>query len=554
MIPTGEVCIHNAHRILFMNKAIILLALVCCSVLAVHAQSVYLDPSHEAYDYLKRMEAHHIITGYRDAVKPITRGDIAAFLLEVQKHRDRLNDVERAQLDFFREEFFLELKPLVDSSAQAEERWHLYRYRGDPGVFNVDLTGGYSYQGYPDGSLTRTRSNGLMAYGYVGSSAGTYIYFRDNHEEGSRLTAQKLFTQDRSHVVSRADYGYMEYDDYDAQVTADVSFLRLTIEKMPNVWGAGEHGNIILSSKPPSYPQIKLRAKLGKDIDFTYIHAWLSSDIVDSLRSYSTGVPSTLGERIVYRQKYIAAQMLEATPWNGVNIAIGESEVYGGRSPELLYLIPVMFFKAGEHYSSDSDNSQVFGSVDVTAIRNYDLYASLFIDEFSTEDFASTLRQRNQLAFTLGVRAFDLVAENTELDVEYTRCNPWVYNHKFPDATYQSHMIDLGHWIGQNADYLFVGGKYRPMRSLQLGVQFESLRKGGKEPTQYQYMLPTPTFLYSPLWKTQSFGVTARYEPIRDLFVDFHALLSRYTNEVHTAGDDYADKTDVLLGIRYNYH
>jgi hypothetical protein len=537
-----------------MNKLVILISLIGLCIQETFTQSVYLDPSHEAYDYLKRMEARHIIVGYRDAVKPMTRGDIAGFLLTVQKNRVQLNAVEQSQLDFFREEFYLELKPYIDSTAQSEERWHLYRYRGDPALVNVDLTGGYSYRGYPDGSLTRIRSNGIMAQGYVGTFTGTYIYFRDNHEEGSRLSAVNQFSPDRSHVVSRADKGYLEYDDYDAQVTVDVAFLRLSVEKMPNVWGAGEHGNIILSAKPPSYPQIKLRAKLGKDVDFTYIHAWLSSDLVDSLRSYRSSLPGSLGDRTVYVQKYLAAQMIEATPWDGVNIAVGESEVYGGRNPELIYLIPVMFFKAAEHYSSDSDNSQVFASVDVTAIKNYDLYASLYIDEFSTEEFYLTLRQRNQLAFTLGGRAFDLLAPNTEVDVEYTRCNPWVYNHKFPDATFQSHSVDLGHWIGQNADYLFVGGKYRPMRNLLLGLQFEALRKGGKKPTQYQYMLPTPTFLYSPLWKTQSFGVTAQFEPVRDLFVDFHLYRSRYTNELADRGTDYADKTDFSLGIRYNYH
>jgi hypothetical protein len=538
------------HRV----KTSIILVLICMGgAVAVRAQSVYLDPSHEAYDFLKRMEAKHVITGYRDAVKPMTRGDIAKFMDVVYRHQQDLTAVERDQLGFFREEFYLELKQMQDTVALPEERWHLYRYRSDPGIFNVDVNGGYSYQKFADGTLTRTRSNGAQAYGYIGGFTGVYFYFRDNHEEGSRLSAQKLFSPEKSAVISRALDNFIEYDQFDAQVTADVSFLRLSVEKMPNVWGAGEHGSIILSDKAPSYPQIKIRAKLGKDVDFTYIHAWLSSDVVDSLRTYHSGIPGSLGVRTIYLQKYIAAQMLEATPWSGVNIAIGESEVYGGRNPELIYLIPIMFFKAAEHYSGDTDNSQVFGSVDVTAIKNYDLYASLFIDEFSTEDFYKPDKQRNQLAFTLGARAFDLVYQNTELSVEYTRCNPWVYNHKFPDATYQSHMIDLGHWIGQNADYFFAGGKYRPMRSLQLGLQFESIRKGGKEPTEFQYMLPTPPFLYGPLWKSQSYGVTARYEPVRDLFVDAHLLRERYTNQVPVE-PDYAGKLDFLLGIRYNFH
>ena len=57
---------------------------------------------------------------------------------------------------------------------------------------------------------------------------------------------------------------------------------------MQNVWGAGENGNIILSTKAPAYPQLKLHARLSKDIDFTYIHGWLFSGIIDSSQTYNT--------------------------------------------------------------------------------------------------------------------------------------------------------------------------------------------------------------------------------------------------------------------------
>jgi len=333
---------------------------------------------------------------------------------------------------------------------------------------------------------------------------------------------------------------------------------------MPNVWGAGYHGTLILSDKPPSYPQIKLRAKLGKDIDFTFMHSWLSSDVVDSVNSYSAiGIPGTLGFRTIYRQKYLAAQMLEASVANGVDIALGESEVYGGRNPELLYLIPGMFYFAAEHYTGDEDNKQIFGSVDINAFKNYNFYMTLFLDEFSVSEFTLTDRQRNQLGFTVGARSYDLLYPNSDVLVEYTRINPWVYNHKFPDATYQSHLYDLGHWIGQNADNLYLEANYRPIHNLRVGLQFESLRKGAMDSTKFQYALPTPTFLYSPTIKQQSFGMTARYEPLRDLFVDFHLLLARYSQQAAVTGKfqyprlssaDYSDRIDAFLAVRYNFY
>src|SRR5450759_5123372 len=58
------------------------------------AQSVYLHPSHGVYDFLKRMEGKHALTDYRDAVKPITRQDVARYLIVVDEHADQLTSVE----------------------------------------------------------------------------------------------------------------------------------------------------------------------------------------------------------------------------------------------------------------------------------------------------------------------------------------------------------------------------------------------------------------------------------------------------------------------------
>ena len=44
---------------------------------------------------------------------------------------------------------------------------------------------------------------------------------------------------------------------FNAQVNVDCGFVTLTGEQMQNVWGAGENGNIILSTKAPAYPQLQ---------------------------------------------------------------------------------------------------------------------------------------------------------------------------------------------------------------------------------------------------------------------------------------------------------
>lgn len=530
------------------------------------SQPVYLHPSHEVYDFLKRMEGKRVLNDYRDAVKPITRQEIARYLIIIEQHSDQLTAVEKEELRFYMEEFYVELQQLKYDKKMPEERWHFYPYRSAPGTFNVDLVGGYSVEANPTKTNTQVRSNGLLGYGYAGDHLGMYLYFRDHGETGSYVDVDptKVMTPNQGQILSQTRPNYIQYDLADAQFNVNVSFLTLSIEKMPNVWGAGYHGNLILSEKPPSYPQLKLRARLGKDVDFTFIHSWLSSDLIDSVDSYyASGIPLNLGGyRTVDRQKYMAAQMLEASVANGVDVSVGESEIYGSRNPELIYLLPVMFYFAAEHYNEDEDNKQVFGSVDVNALKNYNFYMTLFIDEFSPTEFYVADRQRNQLGFTVGARSYDLFYPNTDVLIEYTRINPWVYNHKYPDVTYQNHQYDLGDWIGQNADDLYLQANYRPHRNLKVGIEFESLRKGGKDSTKFQYMIPTPEFLYGPMIKRQSFGVTARYEIVRDMFLDCHLLLARYTQGADIPGtfqyprlsSDYADRIDAFIAVRYNFY
>ncbi|MCX6139194.1 MAG: hypothetical protein NTV54_17060 [Ignavibacteriales bacterium] len=525
------------------------------------AQSVYLPATHEVYSFLKRLEAKQIIHGYRTAVLPLTREDIAGFLIQADRSAESMSTVEKEQLQFYREEFYLELQQLSDVKPLPLERWHLLRYRSDPVRLNLDVAGGFTYESRAEGENT-LRSDGFSFYAYMGKYAGAYFYIRDHQEGGTFMDTAKRLSPVQGPVATRFLPKNFEYDFVDAQITFDIGIMRLSIEKMPNVWGAGDNGNLILSAKAPSYPQIKLRAKLGKDVDFTYLHAWLNSGVLDSVNSYTTpyGATSRIF-RPVYRSKYLASHMVEMSVADGLDIAMGESEVYGGRGVELLYLIPVMFFKGAEHYGGDSDNSQIFGTVDVNLIKNINAYLTLFIDEFSLDDFWKDSRQRNQIGVTIGSRVYDVGVQNSDILVEYTRINPWVYNHKFPDVTYQNRDYDMGHWIGQNADLLYLEANYRPLRALRVGMQYESLRKGGKLPNDRQYLVPSPEFLYGPRIKRQTFGIVAHYEAVRDLFIDGKVLVSRYSQGSDESGvfqylrisDDYHGKFDISLGFRYNF-
>jgi hypothetical protein len=502
---------------------------------AVWGQSLYLPETHEVYPFLKRMEARQLLYGYRDAALPISRRDIAKHLITLDDKRDSMTKLERTELEFLREEFQYEIGFLQGDPEPSEIRWHLLSQPITDGILNLDLD--YALrQRYFGKEESSYRGQGLKFYGYAFKDVGFYFNWVDNRERGTGLNSTKVHTPEPGVVLTKDIGDVIEYNNIDVQLTFHLGKFEFSLEKMKNLWGYGKNGRVILSDKAPSYPQIKMRVPLSDNIDFVYFHAELNSNVLDSVRSYYT-YSSSLANfyRPVNRLKYFAAHQLEFTIWDGVDLSIGESIVYSDRGPLLLYLIPVMFFKAGEHYNRDTDNTQVFGSLDLNVISNLNLYFSLFIDEINTDDFFDPDKSRKQVGLTMGLHTYDMVVDNAEFIAEYSRLNPWVYSHRYTAANFTSNGYTLGHWVGQNGDNLYFDLSYSPNREIKIGVFSEVYRKGGLIDVAFQYQLPTPNFLYGPLHEERSFGFYGRYQPMRDFFVDIKGRTLTVFDEANPA-------------------
>jgi hypothetical protein len=327
----------------------------------------------------------------------------------------------------------------------------------------------------------------------------------------------------------------IQYDEINAQISWQTGPFTFSLEKMNNVWGYGRNGTVILSDNTPSYPQIKMRVPISKDIDFIYFHGELNSLVVDSSRSYMVTYPDQTYSkyREVDHTKYIAAHQLEISLWHGVDFSIGESVVYSDKGPLFLYLIPVMFFKAGEHYNNDMDNCQLFGSLDLNIVKNVNAYLSLFIDEINTDKLFDPNLSHRQVAFTSGIRVFDIPAANIDMTLEYTRVNPATYNHSYPTTTFTNNGFIMGSWMGQNADNLFFEVGVSPMHALRLTTFGEIFRKGGMLPLADQYADNQGNwkFLFGPLHIERSIGITAKYQPFRDVFINSSVRVHKIEDE-----------------------
>ncbi|MEX0602956.1 MAG: capsule assembly Wzi family protein, partial [Bacteroidota bacterium] len=432
----------------------------------------------------------------------------------------------------------------------TDVRWHLLSTQLTGGVINVDGNLEVRLSGKEN---DRIRFNGFGAkvYGYAFGNVGYFFNMVTYREKGEGINRTKIHTPDPGIIVARSYGNVLEYNTTEAQFTIRLGEFDLSLEKMQNVWGSGERGNLIFSHKAPSAPQLKMRVPLTPWLDFIYLHADLNSRVIDSVRSYHAGSSGIIDFfRPVDRLKYLAAHQLEFTIVDGLDLAIGESIVYSDRGPQLIYLIPIMFFKSGEHYNRDTDNVQFFGSLDVNLVKGLNFSLTLFIDEINTDELFNPDKHRNQLGYTAGLRTYDLPLENLELLVEYSRLNPWMYSHKYPAATFTNNGYDLGHWIGQNADNVYVEAKYWITGFAQVGGWWESYRKGGLEDVAFQYRTPSLPFLYGPVRKDRSIGGFAQWQFARDAFLDVRAGSRTVTDEALPQ----AGKSDIFeftVALRY---
>ncbi|MGD1044654.1 MAG: capsule assembly Wzi family protein [Bacteroidota bacterium] len=541
--------------------ALLLLFLIAACVYQVHAQSVYVPVQHEVYDFLKRMEARQLFTDYQDAAKPLSRMQIATVLHKLEQRADDMTRMERETFEFLKTEFHYEILKLSGDSEPDESRWHIYSHELSQGMLNLDIDYSLSQISAKDQS-TNNHSQGLKMYGYMYNSVGFYFNFVDNLEKGDNINYSRFNDNQLDHFpgLSSTDIEYykrvktpsrgvilsqingtnqVQYDEINAQFSWQIGSFTLSLEKMNNVWGYGRNGTVIFSDNAPSYPQIKLRVPISKDINFVYFHGELNSNVVDSSLSYLVTYPnqgySTFRE--VDHSKYIAAHQLEISLWHGVDFSIGESIVYSDRGPLLMYLIPIMFFKAGEHYNGDKDNCQLFGSIDLNVVKNVNAYLSLFIDELNTDKLFDPNLSHRQVAFTSGIRVFDIPATNFDMTLEYTRVNPATYNHSYPSTTFTNNGFILGSWMGQNADDLFFEVGLSSVHALRLTTFGEIFRKGGMLSLSDQYTdnQGNWSFLFGPLHIERSVGITAKYQPLRDVFINLRARLHKIEDEANPA-------------------
>ncbi len=548
-----------------MQKFLIKLStfLFITGMTSVIAQELPYHISNQAvYDFIDEL-ANKGIADVNTAIKPYSRMAIAKALKQANRHTS-LSKRQQKELDFYLKEFNKELTIGKDFDKRFDALYY------SDSTFKVTINPILGGQFFNNGDKTEYhRWGGAEFYGSIGKNLGIYGSLRDNHE--SRYLGGSKYISKRSGAVYKGDGLAKDYSETRGGISYAWNWGSLGLHKDHFAWGNGYSEAIIHSGRAPSYGYISFKMSPAQWFDFNYVHGWLVSEVVDSSRTYNV----YNGERMVYANKFIAANMFTVKPWKKLHVSFGNSVIYGDTDFNPTFLVPFLFYKSADHTYNSWDNwvghnAQMYLDISSRQIKNLHLYTSIFIDEIVLAKMFSTTEKSNDIAFKIGARITDLLPD-LSLTAEYTHIRPLAYEHFIPTVTFKSNDFILGSYMRDNAEEIYLSARYKPIRGLDLQASYTLMRKGkdyqkifdnneedlhpeiNQDQDEIRRGLP---LLNEERYKNQNIILKASYQIINDGFIFIEAQhntfggpdIELYTNPYYLAGDNI-----LSLGMNFGF-
>ena len=543
------------------------------------AQTTYVPLNHWVYDYLERLETRQFVQGVLNGSKPLSRKEIADYLIEVHQkvaQGNQLTRTEQEQLNFlnieFKEELTASLEHLIPYETkigQIRNNKYLkkvlpkFLYQNNRNLLSWSQD---HFQVFVDPILSHQRSydnidtlnftekvfqftNGVNIWGNLGDRLGFFIDVRDNKEWGTRKYNIGNYTLPRLGFVRATSPDFIYHDETVAYLKLGFKHVQLTYGKLSNYWGPGHTGSLILSDYATSYDQLKLEF-IFKNFKFTSLYSYL----IDYHEQ---------AEDVLQQRKYLAAHRLELAPWRWLLLGLSETVIFKGRSFEPAYLNPIMFYRSAEHYLGSPDNMMMGLDFKCNLIKNFKFYGELLIDDITTTKLG-TGWYGNKLGYLSGVLWVDpLKIENADLRIEYARIRPYVYSHE-NSLSYKHYDSVMGHHSGPNSDDLFMEMNYRFSKYTKLTLFSEFWRHGANladknvggeidQPHRFGDDLEVD-FLAGNLEKRNSYGLNFSHELFEGLYFQARYEFSTAENVIlknENRGNSKGHGFSFSLGINY---
>ena len=510
----------------------------------------------EVYDFLEELTTDGVIQT-NAAVKPYTRDYIAARLMEAQERDSLLNKRQKEDLQFYLQDFALECDTLptyysyghkhvtqwktavsnlnlADPSLHILTKDKIFKMRVRP-ILGMDLS--YNKKG-----LLMHRVYGAEIQMDIAKHVSIWGSIRDNSWDGTRLKESvfpTIYDQISGARVTKPQYlnnlagvQYKEsnyggdFSDSRGGISLYAWWGSISVQRERVTWGDAQHCSNILSAHNPAVPMVTLQLTPCKWFQFDYFHAWLVSNVIDSTYYYAENYKEGV-TKYNYRpaNKFMAANMFTFMPCKYIQFGFGNSIVYAERNVHAAYFIPIAFYKSLDHLltkgmSTENQNSQAFATITVRPTDHLRLYGSFFLDEFKLARLKKSNPQKNPISYLVGFNWSGWPVKGLALRGEFMRSYIATYVHSIAVLDYTSNSYQMGHYMGANAQSIWLQLSYRPTRSLRLTLDYTRDTKY----TAYDYIrgdiknIISQTPFKNAIWRNDEISFRAVYEVFNNCY------------------------------------
>lgn len=511
---------HSLHNGTFRLIGSVLLCFFVCQPTRAQAIPVPMQYT-EVYDYIDELITDGVITR-QTAVRPYTRKQVTDMLVEAQQTDSILNRRQKKDLAFYLNVFALERDTISTNFVQYTDRRtfnlslanpqfsyltknKLFKMSIEP-ILGMDLYGskkGLIIKRWWGADLKMDIAHHVSIWGslrdisYNGTAALSDKYFANDYAkiDGAKITKPGYLNNLAGVQYKEANYGG-DFSDSKGGISLYSWWGSIALQRENIRWGDSYHCSNILSGRNPAVPMLLLQLTPCRWFQFDYFHAWLVSNVLDSTNYYVENT-TTGGTYKHYRpaNKFMAANMFTFTPIKYVSFSFGNSIVYAERNVQAAYFIPFAFYKSLDHLltkglSVENQNSQLFGSLSVRPWDHIQLYTSIYVDEFKLARLKKSNPENNLVSYLVGFNWSGWPLTGLSLKGEFMRSYIACYTHSINVLTWASNGYNMGHYMGDNAQSIYVELAYRPIRGMRLKLTYTNdtkfnsyayLRRGGKD-------------------------------------------------------------------------
>ncbi|MDZ7374840.1 MAG: capsule assembly Wzi family protein [candidate division KSB1 bacterium] len=488
------------------------------------AQVVELYRDHWGWEFVERLKVQGLISPLLTSVGPGLRGDVAEGLRSAWRSLAEdptlLSATERALLAQLSSDFSEELLSAGRKSPALPSERHLIAISDSTLHARLDLLlrqEVHSRRGtaYQPAQLKAVTTGGILARGSIGGTLWFYLDARNTATRGGEVPEKEHFDPAQGQPIVTS--GRTVYSDVaTAYLAARTPWFSFQAGRGCLWWGPSPRSGLILSASVPPFDFLRLDAR-WKRLRFTYLHAELRSP---------------------FGRKFLAGHRLDWMARSNLLVGASETVVYGLRNAELAYLNPIMPYHIAEHHLGDRDNNNISLDFWWRIRKGLASYGELLIDDLTLS--APLFRYwGNKFGVLLGAQWLNPVGlADSQIRLEYTRIEPYVYTHYDSVNRYQHYDQILGNSLGPNADEWYVELSRYFGRDFRCLFWTSLVRKGEGEVSRAHVAADGngKSFLQGVVERRRVLGIEVRDQVRRDVFIGLRYFQNWVSNAQHRPG------------------